>query len=84
MFSKIASYCGTPLYANSATSEMVRLSFARLYSEVEAAKVLNDEEQKELWQKNVVEGKLNENALRAEDVEERNEIVDQIVDNYGA
>ncbi|GAA0164092.1 hypothetical protein LIER_19809 [Lithospermum erythrorhizon] len=43
IFSKIASYIGTPLYDDSATSKMARLSFGRLCIEVDAAKVLPKE-----------------------------------------
>ncbi|GAA0161306.1 hypothetical protein LIER_17653 [Lithospermum erythrorhizon] len=35
MLSKIATYVGTPLYADDATSEMSHLSFARVHVEVE-------------------------------------------------
>ncbi|GAA0166916.1 hypothetical protein LIER_40273 [Lithospermum erythrorhizon] len=36
MFSKIGSYLDNPLFANGASSEMARVSYARIYLEVEA------------------------------------------------
>ncbi|GAA0164490.1 hypothetical protein LIER_20110 [Lithospermum erythrorhizon] len=38
MFGKIGSFLGTPLFADAATSDMSRISYARIYVEIEAIK----------------------------------------------
>ncbi|GAA0148524.1 hypothetical protein LIER_43009 [Lithospermum erythrorhizon] len=42
MFSKIGSFLGNPLFADGATSEISRVSYARLYVEIEAKKEIPD------------------------------------------
>ncbi|GAA0140872.1 hypothetical protein LIER_02142 [Lithospermum erythrorhizon] len=43
MFSKIGSYIGVPLFADEATSELTRVSYARLYVKVAASRELPKE-----------------------------------------
>ncbi|GAA0140093.1 hypothetical protein LIER_01513 [Lithospermum erythrorhizon] len=43
MFSKIGSYIGVPLFADGVTSDVARVSYARLYVEVAADKELPKE-----------------------------------------
>ncbi|GAA0150834.1 hypothetical protein LIER_09686 [Lithospermum erythrorhizon] len=42
MLSKIGSYLGNPLFAHGATTDMAQISYARIYVEIEAGKVIPD------------------------------------------